>query len=89
MEFHVGRAELEKALECLKEAEERGFTASLAVFGLKELSGPLHRTFAEESDFKAQLILKADPEDPKKNWGRISQNMIHWYRVVNGECVDE
>jgi hypothetical protein len=79
IEFYVDKKELERALDCLKQLEQRGFPASQAVFGLKT---------TEDAEFRDRLIMKAHPTNPFQNWGRISKEMISWNRFVDGKIID-
>ena len=82
IEVFADKAELEKALAGLNELEARGFGASLAAFQLKVGT-------ADNVECPDQYILKADPVDKSKNWGRITRKMIEWYQYRDGELLDE
>jgi hypothetical protein len=92
IEFYLTKEELEKALRCLERAHERGFVASKAIFGLIEAApwSLVARGLTEERyEFMEQLLLRADPTDKSKDWGRVSQEQIGWQRYENGVIVNE
>lgn len=92
IDFYVTEAELEKALSVLREASDRGFGSSQAVFRLSRTNkdDKFCRTVREDdSEFTDQIILKADPVDPSKNWGRMSSKFVDWYRIVDGVFAEE
>ena len=85
IEVFANKEELEKALAKLNELEERGLGASLAGFKISTAG----KTCGDDLiHYNSQFIIKADPEDKKKNWGRISEQMIEWYRYENGKLIE-
>jgi len=86
IEVFITKEQLEKALEKLNELEERGFLHCLASFGLVSIG---QCSSADVVEYTGQLILKGHPDDPQQNWGRISDNMISWYRYEDGELKEE
>lgn len=86
IEVFATKEELEKALAQLQKLEERGFGASLVSFRLAETG---RMCSDDKIKYNGQFILKANPDDSRKNWGRISEQMIDWYSYENGELLDD
>ena len=40
------------------------------------------------ANFNNSVLLKADPEDPSKDWGNTPVDHLGWYKCVDGELVD-
>ena len=85
IEVFVDKKELEKALARLNELEERGLGASLVSFKLKSTGEICSEDIIEFND---QFIIRAEPNNPKKDWGRISGDMIEWYKYEDGVLKD-
>lgn len=71
IEVFADKRQLRKALAKLEALEERGLDASLAVFNVKG---------EDRIEFNDQFIVKADESDPDKNFGRMSVEMVKYYR---------
>ena len=80
----ITEAELRKALKDIEEAKARGFEYSLAVLKLAEAGETLSDDVLV---YGGSVILKADPEDPSKNWGHCSTKQIEWYKLVDGDVI--
>ena len=80
IEFYVTKKQLEKALEMLKEAENRGFNCSEAIFRVVQIKPNKLGLLQEKTEFKNEIILKAHSTDMKKDWGRVTKLELSWHQ---------
>lgn len=82
MDFCIDAAQLRAALREIEQAEQKGFMHCLAVFKITSAGTMLYECRASYSD----LLERAHPTDPSKNWGRF-QDVSKRHRYKNGKLV--
>ena len=79
IEVFIDKKESQAALAALEQAEEKGFTYSLASLRLKSTG---HICSDDRVSFNEELILKSDPVDPNQDWGRTSMLGLSLYGKI-------
>lgn len=82
IEVVVNAEQLRKALKEIEIAESHNIMHCDAIFKLSKVGDSLDDCRIE---FGKHLVVKADPVDPRKNWGRYDHYLDHKYE--NGDLI--
>lgn len=85
-QFEITEDQLRAALSAFDKAKERGFEHTSLVFHISSVKKDGKDT---QASFSNTVILKGHPSDPNRNYGACHTDQIGWYRLVDGEVVNE